>query len=295
MFRKTAVATAALALSLGAFAAPAHSWELIDWNGTQVWGEEWTASTTLTWGLGSTDVWYQVFFDGYANAYHNGNDPLPGLASTVLYKLTNISADKKSWTFDYVVENASNTPVTESQVNGMGFDVTRPTYAQRLKSVSLAAGGEYRTVGSGSFGPMNDSFDVCFTTKGSVGPNSTNTMTGCTPGANVGPALGEDGSGSFTLKFYNARSSVGFNNPFVSYDNIAFDNPDARTSTFGSLYKSSYGGSHSHYRGCGHTTDDGGWGTPVGWVPEPSTWAMMIMGFGAAGAALRSRRRPVAA
>ncbi len=29
----------------------------------------------------------------------------------------------------------------------------------------------------------------------------------------------------------------------------------------------------------------------VGGIPEPSTWAMMILGFGAAGAAMRSRRR----
>jgi len=30
---------------------------------------------------------------------------------------------------------------------------------------------------------------------------------------------------------------------------------------------------------------------PTGGVPEPATWAMMILGFGAAGTALRSRRR----
>lgn len=30
---------------------------------------------------------------------------------------------------------------------------------------------------------------------------------------------------------------------------------------------------------------------PSGAVPEPATWAMMILGFGAAGAAVRSRRR----
>jgi hypothetical protein len=30
---------------------------------------------------------------------------------------------------------------------------------------------------------------------------------------------------------------------------------------------------------------------PTGAIPEPSTWAMMILGFGAAGAAIRSRRR----
>lgn len=30
---------------------------------------------------------------------------------------------------------------------------------------------------------------------------------------------------------------------------------------------------------------------PTGAVPEPATWALMILGFGAAGAALRGRRR----
>jgi hypothetical protein len=29
-------------------------------------------------------------------------------------------------------------------------------------------------------------------------------------------------------------------------------------------------------------------------VPEPATWAMMILGFGAAGSAIRSRRRALA-
>ena len=33
-------------------------------------------------------------------------------------------------------------------------------------------------------------------------------------------------------------------------------------------------------------------GGPVGGVPEPGTWALMILGFGGAGAMLRSRRRP---
>lgn len=31
---------------------------------------------------------------------------------------------------------------------------------------------------------------------------------------------------------------------------------------------------------------------PVGGVPEPSTWALLILGFGAVGSALRARRRP---
>ncbi len=34
---------------------------------------------------------------------------------------------------------------------------------------------------------------------------------------------------------------------------------------------------------------------PGGGVPEPATWAMMILGFGMAGGALRTTRRKAAA
>lgn len=34
-------------------------------------------------------------------------------------------------------------------------------------------------------------------------------------------------------------------------------------------------------------------GHPVGSVPEPATWAMMLLGFGGIGAAMRRRRKPV--
>ena len=278
MIRKTAFAAVALALSVTAAPAAAADWSLIDWNGQQVWGAEWTSTTQLDWSVDSVDVWYRVYFDGYASDYMNGDQPLPGLASTVLYKLTDVSANKKSWTFDYVVENASVDPVQEARVAGIGFDIRSPN----LKSVSLASGGEYNRVGKGQFGAFGDSFDVCFTTKNS-------SMSGCNPGANAGPELGETGSGSFTLKFWNARDEVAFFNPFVAYGGIEYDTPTTQTSRYGSFY------SHKHSGGCGHGGDENGWGTPVAYVPEPSTWAMMILGFGAAGTMLRRRRNLVAA
>jgi len=54
---------------------------------------------------------------------------------------------------------------------------------------------------------------------------------------------------------------------------------------------------HAGFQGLG----DEGWGveqvnvTGVAGVPEPATWAMMLVGFGGLGAAMRSRRRSVAA
>ena len=38
-------------------------------------------------------------------------------------------------------------------------------------------------------------------------------------------------------------------------------------------------------------SEGSGTGVPYAWVPEPATWALMIMGFTGMGAALRHRRR----
>jgi hypothetical protein len=47
--------------------------------------------------------------------------------------------------------------------------------------------------------------------------------------------------------------------------------------------------------GGGSVTGSSGTGVPVAWVPEPGTWALMILGFGGAGAMLRRQRRLAAA
>jgi hypothetical protein len=41
---------------------------------------------------------------------------------------------------------------------------------------------------------------------------------------------------------------------------------------------------------CGEACIPGDPNDPVGGIPEPGTWALMILGFGAAGAALRRRK-----
>lgn len=291
---KTLMAAAALSLGLTVAATPAlaTSWELVDWNGGQVWGAEWTASTKLTWDTSSKNVWYRIYFEGYADGYMNGDTVLPGLASSVVYKLTDISADNKSWTFDYVVENASNQWVTESQVAEIAFDVTgkKGNSTKQFKG-AVIIDGDYRTVGSGDFDPTNnylidDDFDVCLTTKGSFGRGqTTNTSSNCDPGSNAGPELGEFADGTFKLTFKSGIDTLSLFNPIVAYENIEYNVPNSRTSKGGSYY------GHQHGKGCGHDGGDGGYGLPVAYVPEPATWAMMLLGFGATGAMVRTRRR----
>ena len=294
MIKKTAFAAISLALSVMATPALAEDWEQVDWNGGQVWGAEWTNSTKLTWSAGDVGVWYKIYFEGYSEDYQNGNQVLPGLASSVLYKLTDISADKLSWTFDYVVENASDNWVDESQVAAIAFDVDgrkNGSTNERFKG-AVIIDGEYRTLGHGDFDPTNsylidDDFDVCLTTKGSFGGRPTNTSDNCDPGSNAGPEIGEDADGTFKLTFKSGGiDKLSLYNPIVAYENVEFDVPGSRSSKTGSYY---YG--HQHYGGCGHSNDTGGYGLPGAYVPEPSTWAMMVLGFGGAGAMVRTRRR----
>jgi len=62
---------------------------------------------------------------------------------------------------------------------------------------------------------------------------------------------------------------------------IAFDNSDG--GKVGTLFSADVPFCSSN---CGVTTTGGGGG-----IPEPATWAMMLVGFGSIGAALRSRRK----
>ncbi len=86
----------------------------------------------------------------------------------------------------------------------------------------------------------------------------------CAGGAGAGALLGQTLFGTFTLTFASAQTDLSLENLFVRYQSI--DAPGIN------------GGS--------------GTGVPPGTpIPEPATWAMMIIGFGAIGTMLRSQRR----
>jgi len=90
----------------------------------------------------------------------------------------------------------------------------------------------------------------------------------CAGGGGGGVTLGNTGSGDFSLTFASAPvSGITLDNLFVRYQSIS--NTDTKGSS--------------------------GIGTPISAIPEPATWAMMIVGFGMVGASIRRRKSQVAA
>jgi hypothetical protein len=78
---------------------------------------------------------------------------------------------------------------------------------------------------------------------------------------NTGVNMGDTGSGTISLAFSSLPDSVTFSDYLVRYQGV---------------------------NGSGSAV-----GSPVGAVPEPSTWAMMLLGFGAIGASMRRKRKPI--
>ena len=108
-----------------------------------------------------------------------------------------------------------------------------------------------------------------------------------------------------TVDFAKGGSFIGFIRPNAEIAKITFSNGFLGARDFFSRYTSNYMGDGAE-GGPGPSSSppppgDGPSGGPLGpiqsgSVPEPSTWALMLFGFGAIGAMLRSsRRRMVAA
>jgi hypothetical protein len=116
-----------------------------------------------------------------------------------------------------------------------------------------AVNGTYNVVASGNL-PQFGTLDICF--KDGGGTNN------CGGGGNGGVFSGATASGSLSLNFASAVDSI-------------------TLSDFATRYQSIVG---SNYGNSGI-----GIGTEVPAVPEPSTWALMLLGFGAVGWGLRRR------
>lgn len=147
-----------------------------------------------------------------------------------------------------------------------GYTLTNTSTAPVLSRISIFgfnASPNFSSVSnlSGPFGVLasggqpNGLPDLEFCLKD--GSNSN----GCQGGGGGGITNGQSANGGFWLNFNSPQASLALSDFSVRYQSVA---------------------------GAGNVTSASG--VPFGLVPEPATWAMMILGFGLIGGALRSRK-----
>ena len=194
---------------------------------------------------------FTVNYNGY-----DGSGGINGLTGSATFTLTGVTAN--SYTFGYTVKNTSAAPITGSRISGFGFN-TDPNIS------GASSTGTYNVVATTSNVPNVGNVDVCF--KGGGGTNS------CAGGGGGGVNLGGTGSGSLTLNFASALTSLSLSDFFVRYQAISGTNANTPSSAVGSGTISSSGGSTG--------------GTPV---PAPGIVGLFMLGV----AGLWFRRRKTA-
>jgi hypothetical protein len=189
---------------------------------------------------------------------------MPGLSAKIVYSLSSIGNSGKAWNFSYTITDTSAAPVTASTITAFGFDAN-PNFSSASNLTGLF--GNFSSTGEP--GGVPSSVDFCLTDH-----------SGNCSGSNGGLGQGNSANGSFRLNFSSAKSEVDFGSLFVRYE-------DVRSGHTYDLHRDDEG-----------DDDEGGGikgvGFPTAGVPEPASWALMITGFGMAGATLRRRRVAVA-
>jgi hypothetical protein len=178
-----------------------------------------------------------------------------GLESAITFRLTGVNGNV--WTFAARVDNTLSTDPVGGRITGFGFD------GSPAITGGQALAGPFGTFVTNAGFPQiggQTRIDFCVTS----GSN-------CQGGAGGGVADGLIGFQTFELSFGSSPLSVTFDNFIVRYQSIT-----------GSQFGSS---------GIGLGTGGGGnGGFDPGGIPEPSSWAMLIAGFGLVGAVARRRK-----
>lgn len=203
---------------------------------------------------GDVGTSFTVGFNGF-----DGSGTVAGLTSSATFTLTSMTAN--TYTFGYTVNNTSTSPLTSSRISGFGFN-TDPNIS------GASSTGTYNIVGTTSNVPNIGTVDVCF--KDGGGTNS------CAGGGSGGVTLGDTGSGSLTLSFASALSSLNISDFFVRYQSITGTNANTPSSAVGSGTITSSG-----------STSTGG---STGGVPVPEPGMLGLFMLGAAGLWFRRRR-----
>ena len=174
---------------------------------------------------------------------------------SAILTLTFTGVSNNVFTFDYSLQNTST--VSGTRVSGIGFNTSPDVTAISSTGVfdEHALNANFASYGA----------ETCF----NGGP-------GACPESNPGNAVLFGGTGSGTLSF-------------------TLGAPTGQTSITLSNFLDRYQGFSTTNVNQANVTSAIGVGTPNAPVPEPATWAMMLLGFGAIGMASRRRRKQVLA
>lgn len=174
-----------------------------------------------------------------------------GLAASIKFTLNSVSG--KTWNFTAFLDNTLSTAPVSGRISSFGFNGN-----PEIVGATPISGPFGKAVIDGSFPQTGGktTIDFCLT----AGSN-------CSGGAGGGVLKNTTATQEFALSFANNTTSVIFNNFIVRYQSVT-----------GSKFGNS---------GIGMGTNDGGNFDPV---PEPTSWAMLIAGFGLIGAAARRQR-----
>lgn len=201
---------------------------------------------------------------GTFNGLIGGTTLVPEIHANFTLTLTSVDAAQNIWNFSYSMTNTTVSPWFAS-VSAFGFD-TDPA----LQNAGVGAGSFFNTASSGSIS-AGASVDFCAT----AGAN-------CAGGASNGLDPGQTGTGTFFLDFAGSADASTV---------ITLSNWTARYQEITCLVPSSCG-NVSGQSGIGHLTDlvltPPGANPPV---PEPATWAMMLLGFFGIGFVTYRRRK----
>ena len=174
-----------------------------------------------------------------------------GLTTSIKFTLNSVSG--KTWTFSAFLDNTLSTAPVSARISSFGFNGN-----PEIIGATPISGPFGKAVLDGSFPQTGGktTIDFCLT----AGSN-------CSGGSGGGVLKNTTATQEFALSFASNTTSVIFNNFIVRYQSVT-----------GSKYGNS---------GIGLGTNDGGNFDPV---PEPSSWAMLIAGFGLIGAVARRRK-----
>ncbi len=192
-----------------------------------------------------------IFFDGFTNG-----SVVPGLTSTLSLTFNSVNG-AGDYVFTYALMNTSSGALQPgSEVTAFGFNTNpNPDVANSsITSTAALADDRLTNISSGSIS-NGTSVEIC----GTGGPN-------CAGGGSSGPDVGETSGGQFILAFTGADpGTVTLTNATVRYQSTGLNGQGSAI---------------------GRDTPP-----PPPVVPEPATWAMMLLGFSAVGFSMRRRRK----